>query len=179
MMNVGQFYDFLESNHAYSEKYNYMNDNQKEAIVDFIQKGNPETNIDKYFSAVIDAAQYPNGLKDLQLQSAKDGYEAMSAVNRIVNRSEKTKELLNQIEKVKQYISGCSHEDLKSDFSLIPDGEKNSVIEKAVKEFNGRITSGQLRTFMHQEANRCLQERNDRYNAIKVNIKTSHAEVLK
>ena len=57
--------------------------------------------------------------------------------------------------------------------------EKNSVIEKAVKEFNGHITSGQLRTFTHNEANRCLQEQNDRINAINVNIKTSHAEVLK
>ena len=178
-MNVGQFYSFLENNRVCNEKYNYMNDNQKDAIVDFIQKGNPETNIDKYFSAVIDAAQYPNGLKDLQLQSAKDGFEAMSAVNRIANRSEKTSELLQQIEKVKQYIQNCSHEDLKSDFSLIPDGEKNSVIEKVIKEFDGRITSGQLRTFMHNEANRCLQEQNDRYNAIKVNVKTSHAEILK
>lgn len=176
-MNMMNFYDFLSENTDYNLIFNVMDKNMQESVISFIGKSNPQTNINEYYSAVMTAAQYPNGLKNLNLQIATDGLEAQNAVNKMKNQYAVYGKVTQQAEILKEYITNCRHDDLKYNFSLIPDYEKDNVLKKAVIEHNGHINSKQLRDFVYREAQDYYKEAHQ-YDNIEIHINTNHAEDL-
>ena len=179
-MTYRNLYDFLSEHPAICQSYNELTDQQRLAVVKFMEHHDPVSNKEMYVGAIIEASRYPKGFNLLSLQNAVDGKEACAAVQQHIKtlskEMEKDLSAKNQIEQIKNYIDSCRHEDLKTNFSCIPDNKKDEVVKEAIQQFGEEINSRQLREFMYEKAVSLTQEMEQTQN--EVNIKTSHAEHL-
>lgn len=152
MAGIENFYKFLLKNPEAQEKFNKCSESNQELISSFLGSHHPETNTDKYYNVIIELAQHQNGLSDDRLKNITDGDEIENVLNDIMERERIKEEMERRIAIVDDYIKSSDFDDLKKNYSIIPEKERKETIQKLLLDNNGVIKSNQLRQCIYEKA---------------------------